>query len=331
VLSALVCLIASILPQDPSAQRPALREPQKLLTRVAVIGASVADGKGLETEVGARTAFAELVHASLRSAHENPIDLAAPRAWIQFDSNLRQWTAGAVARKATLVIAPDVLWWAAIAPAAEREGRISRSLSALERIDVPLLLGDLPDMAHLATALKTDFSLSVGQLPTPEELLALRQRLEGWSKPRGNVVLVPLARWHAAALAGQRIELRGNAFAAEESRRLVQTDRFHPSLDGSLLFLVSAWDELAKAWPGAPLDGVDWSIASTRQRLMEQKSADRAEESARRRRLEDSGRTPPAPAPEPLPPDKQPHRRARGGGEGGGDGGGGEKGGRGGG
>ncbi len=307
MLSALVCLIASILPQDPSAQRPALREPQKLLTRIAVIGASVADGKGLETEVGARTAFAELVHASLRSAHENPIDLAAPRAWIQFDSNLRQWTAGAVARKATLVIAPDVLWWAAIAPAAEREGRISRSLSALERIDVPLLLGDLPDMAHLATALKTDFSLSVGQLPTPEELLALRQRLEGWSTPRGN------------------------AFAAEESRRLVQTDRFHPSLDGSLLFLVSAWDELAKAWPGAPLDGVDWSIASTRQRLMEQKSADRAEESARRRRLEDSGRTPPAPAPEPLPPEKQPHRRARGGGEGGGDGGGGEKGGRGGG
>lgn len=309
-----------------------MREPEKLFNRVAVIGASVADGLGLDADVGARTSFAELVHAGIKVPHESPIDLATPRAWVQFDSNLRQWTAGAVARKATLVIAPDVLWWAAIAPPLERDGRMGRALNALERIEVPLLLGDLPDAAHLAAALPTDFALPVGNLPTPEELSALRARLESWAKPRTNVVIVPVARWHAAALAGQRIELRGNAFAADESKRLIQKDRLHPALDGSLLLLTSAWNELYSAWPTLPAASVDWSIASVRQRLLEQKAGDRAEESARRRKAEEIGRTPPPPPPQPIPEEKQPHKRSRGGGGDGGDGdGGGEKGGRGGG
>ncbi|MFM7281086.1 MAG: hypothetical protein ACKO32_04820 [Planctomycetia bacterium] len=335
MLFALLCLAGFGIPQDANVQgpvqRPALREPEKLFSRVAVIGASIADGSGLDSEVGARTSFAELVHAGLKSPHEAPIDLGTPRAWLQYDANLRQWSAGAMARKATLVIAPDVLWWAAVAPDLERNARMGRALSALERIEVPLLLGDLPDLSHLAAALPGDFPVAVGNLPTPEELKELRAQLGEWTRAHTNVVLVPVARLHAAALAGSAIELRGNQWAGDDSRRLLQKDRCLPALDGSLLFLTSGWDELAKAWPTLSTETIDWSIASVRARLMEQKSADRAEESARRRRAEESRRTPPPPPPEPVPPKKQPHKRSRGGGDGGDGDGGGEKGGRGGG
>lgn len=312
MLFALIACAGLLVPQDnPRLQ---LREPEKLFTRVAVIGASVADGQGLLTEVGARTSFAELVDASLRSAHGTPIDLATPRAWVQYDGNLRQWTVGAVARKATLVLAPDYLWWAAIAPEAEREGRLARALTALERIEVPLLLGDIPDFSHLAAALPTDFSLPVGHLPTQAECAALRERVQNWAKTQAWVVLVPYSNLYLQAQRGAPFELRGNRWAQEESKRWIQADRFHPSLEGNLLLLIASYDELSKAWPTLSMESIDWSIASIRQRLMEAKSADRAEEAARARKRAETERTPPPPPPEPIPVEKEPRRKRQGGG-----------------
>ena len=146
----------------------------------------------------------------------------------------------AIGEAPTVVVALDFLFWygygelpeagadpganADASPSERRLARLERGLRVLDRVECPILVGDLPDM-HEAIGLM----LSRRQVPDRDTLARLNERIRAWAEERDRVTLVPLADLAERMRRGEALEIAGFTWSAEDARRLLQLDRLHPS------------------------------------------------------------------------------------------------------
>ena len=123
----------------------------------------------------------------------------------------------------------------------QRMARFEQGLSLLAEFEVPVLVGDLPDMRGAATRL-----LSPQQVPSEQVLGKLNERLKQWAKEHENVTLVPLAETvKQLKVDGVTLPLASGAEKTPPGA-LLQGDRLHATRLG-VAFLVHRLQEPLRA------------------------------------------------------------------------------------
>ncbi|MGA0871975.1 MAG: hypothetical protein ACO3SJ_03790 [Phycisphaerales bacterium] len=159
------------------------------------------------------------------------------------------------------ILAIDFLFWFAygafdakgdrIFEESQRDALFEFGLSLLDSIEVPILVGDLPDVRGANPRM-----LSRWQVPSVETLERLNARLRAWAEARPHVRIFPLAERTRIALedrgpptnapgtGGPRedpIESGKDSASSEPpGAPLIQRDRLHPTFEGLVLMTDAA-------------------------------------------------------------------------------------------
>ncbi len=251
--------------------------PAGLFDRVVLIGASATAGYGayapveVNGEVIRRPInMAHIVDAALPGAHE-PI-----RSHASFLFFTRPHTFGPAfvrqAREAdpTLVIAVDFLFWygyGIVGGADQTQARLDlleRGLALVDSIEAPVVVGDFPDMSKAV-----GFMLTARQMPSPDALEALNDRLYDWAGQRDNVVVMPLAEFTRDLTSGAIDRIGPYAWPPEARRDVLQPDHLHPTLDGLIATVQSVTESLAAHYGDDVRDGLDLDRSAVRTRVIE--------------------------------------------------------------
>ena len=166
------------------------------------------------------------------------------------------------------ILAIDFLFWFAygaydahgerIVDEAQRDGLFEFGLSLLESIDVPILVGDLPDVRGANPRM-----LSRWQVPSVETLARLNARLRAWADAKPHVRIFPLSERTRIALEDRgpprsRDSSAGPREDAAPQREpllppLLQRDRLHPTFEGLVLMTQAAVQSMGDLPAFAPL------------------------------------------------------------------------------
>ncbi len=229
---------------DASAQDPApSAEPAPPLTRVALIGASVSAGAGnaAELELGKDARLGAFLDAMLADEHAASEIHDFGDMW--FFSNPRKkgrmQLEKALETKPTAIVACDFLFWFAFGQDEEGDRRrapgLAEGLELLESIEVPLLIGDLPNIEH-ALAGKGPLGgplVSRDMFPSEAERLAMNATIRSWAKARPSVEVLALDSIMTAMREGQEMEVHGNRWKPASLEEVLQRDLLHPNVRGS--------------------------------------------------------------------------------------------------
>lgn len=209
--------------------------------RVSVIGASASAGFGCilreERADGPYAADFRLIDMVRLACPELELVTSDLSSGFFFNAPVRNGTR-AVDRslefRPDCVIALDFLFWYCygddnhegkrLQDESQRLEKLERGLAELARFDVPVLVGDIPDMAPAVGRM-----LSRAQMPKPETLEALNRRLAEWVAGRANIRLVPLARMQRQLMEEGILELYGRRLEATKESPLLQRDKLHPA------------------------------------------------------------------------------------------------------
>lgn len=141
-----------------------------------------------------------------------------------------------VAYEPSLVVAIDFLFWYAYGgtrnaadPAQYRTEKFERGLALLEKIEAPIILGNLPDM-HKSIGVM----LSAGQVPSVQTIHALNIRVKEWAKDKPNVFLVDSHRVVTNLMNDDRVQVFGHTWPAGSQSTLLQADMLHPTFEGTV-------------------------------------------------------------------------------------------------
>jgi len=202
------------------------------VSRVAVIGASMSAGFGIGASFpDGAVNLADVVNASIVGTHETPRSLATSLVYLNWPAYAERTMATLAKDPPTALVAIDYLFWSVhgVKSDAEREKQLASALAGLEKLSVPILVGDLPDVTS-ATVVPSP-AITRAMLPSPSLRDAANARIRDWAKQHANVTVIPLA------------DLL-KSLSESEAGRLLQADRLHPTLDG----LATIWIAAANAW-----------------------------------------------------------------------------------
>lgn len=137
-----------------------------------------------------------------------------------------------------LVIAADFMFWFGYGrvpptPGGEGDARLElqqKAFSLLDRFECPIVVGDYPDMRGAHPKM-----LSPGQIPAPEVLKALNERLYQWAEQRPRVHVFALSSWVANVKAEEESLVYDGERVPLSSEVLLQTDRLHATRLGMVL------------------------------------------------------------------------------------------------
>lgn len=255
----------------PTQASPGGPDDAPALRRVVVVGASLSHGFGLE-DSGAKLTFADVVEASLRAPHE---PVRSKTSLLFFASPIptgKSQVEAAAAEKPTLVVGIDFLFWygyGIFASEADRLAMLEKGLSELERFECPILVGDFPDVGDAARSPDGTRPglLAPEQIPAPSTRQKLDERLRAWAAARKNVVVVPLGDLVARRTSGQDLVIHGNRWPAASLGDLVQPDRLHPTLAGSIALWLGSLDALVAGRNDVPVSAFDWDARKIAERL----------------------------------------------------------------
>lgn len=256
LLLAGLCQQAALVAQD--AARP----------RLHIIGASVSGGFTDGPLFGAEKQGESVSLLRLLSAwcgDEAKVSTHPPMAmWGLFrdpDKIGRDELRLAARRRPDAVVAVDFLFWFAYGyvrgdPEVQRPARFERGLSLLDELEVPMVVGDLPDMRGAAARM-----LNERQIPSPAMLTRLNARLAAWSKARGDVTIAPVARLlRELKTSGGALPLADGPFAAPPGA-LLQQDRLHATRLGMALLAFRLQGTLQRQFPAtSPLRARAWTF-----------------------------------------------------------------------
>jgi hypothetical protein len=266
LLRSLSCLLLV-----PLAAQGAAPVPKPL--RVHIVGASVSggfeDGPATgATEQGESVPLVAVLKAwagdDARVTTHNPLRMQG--LFLDPPKLGAEQIEGALRAKPDVLVAFDFPFWFAYGhvdrggeggEAKARADRLAGGLDLLARLDVPMLVGDLPDMQGAARRM-----LSPRQIPAPDLLEQLNAQLAAWAAARPNVHLVPLGSL-VRTMKDQGVELP----LADGSLRtppgaLLQGDRLHATRLGMAFLGLSLQGPLCAAFPaGHPLRQRAWTLA----------------------------------------------------------------------
>ena len=127
----------------------------------------------------------------------------------------------------------------------------------LDRFDCPIVLGDYPDMRGAHPKM-----LSASQIPEPDVLKKLNERLQQWAEKRPRVHVFALSRWIRSVKAEEESLVYDGERRFLPSKVLLQTDRLHATRLGMALLayriLPSVREAVAEpstllvGWPDMP-------------------------------------------------------------------------------
>src|SRR5690606_14335795 len=166
---------------------------------------------------------------------------------------------------------------------------LERGLAWLEDLEVPVIVGDFPDM-RAATEVPSAYGfpmLRPGQVPAAATLERLNARMKEWTDAKPSRVLVTLDGLHRALSEGCKVAVRDNEWSGEDLGRLLLEDQLHPSVEGNIALVLLALDSLVKADVGFGEDDVVWDAVRVRERLDEATRAEREKALERDRRAEE--------------------------------------------
>lgn len=231
MLSALLVLALSPLAaQAPEA--PSKPAEVRVLERIAVVGASVSAGYHAEARL------AEMLAASLRQApSKSPADVATEMLFLTMGKGAQSQLQRISKSKPTLIVGIDFAFWFGYGssdfdsqPLASEEARLElfdKGIALLDGVETTLVISDFPDMSPAVGRM-----LLPAQLPKPETLEKLNQRLAEWAKPRANVIVIPMSTWMNELRAKKPITLGEKTFEPAVTATWMQSDGLHPTAAG---------------------------------------------------------------------------------------------------
>jgi hypothetical protein len=261
---------AAASPADPLAAP--FRRP---LDRIVILGASMSCGFGVRMRATApdgqplsmRVNLAELI----ATASGRPDLVAADLSTQVYFTDPRRIAARtareALAARPDLVLALDWIFWngyglqGPAGPARDCTDRLSLLEAALEQLEplaasgVPVVLGDFPDM-HAAIG---GGMIAASMVPDPACLAQLNRQLAAWATPYPNVAILKLSSVVQATLADRAVVAQGREWSKATVGTLVQRDRLHPTLAGTMVVLAASLDQADRLTGGragvtVPLD-----------------------------------------------------------------------------
>lgn len=208
------------------------------LERIGVIGANVSAGYGDTTPL----------HVELREVIVPPhavFDASSSAMFVRPDEIAQVQLGVMRLRSVRMVVAVDFLFWfaAGIKPSAQRDHDLERGLAMLDTLDVPLFVGDLPDVHGADPRM-----ISPRQIPSVEDLRRLNARIDAWIASRPQAHKLPLAAWTRTFERGEPVEILG--VVVQTGPQLMQDDRLHPSPLGQALLAALVMERVVAALGG---------------------------------------------------------------------------------
>jgi len=224
----------------PASPVAAAAEPTKS-HRVAIIGASASAGFGCvlrETREDGEHALGfrlvDMVRLACPELELVTSDLASGFFFLAPVKNGAASAKRAAEFKPDCILALDFLFWYCYGDDAPEGGRLVEEsqrlaklelgLKELERFDVPVLVGDIPDMSPAVGRM-----LSPAQMPAKDTLAKANARFAEWAAARANIVVVPLASMQRQLMEERALEIRGVRLEGTAETPLLQRDQLHPA------------------------------------------------------------------------------------------------------
>jgi len=258
-------------------ETPATLEAPPVLQRVFCLGASASGGYGWNIELKTRAKVGLLLDQMLVGERPASTDLGSSMLFQAPERMGASQIDAALEGDASLVVGIDFLFWFAYTPRRERSATVSRldrleeGLAQLDRLDCPVVVGDIPDMRVALTGegFMGQPLLQPYMVPASEDFPVLNARVREWAADREDTVVVPMHEFVRRAIEGEVLEVRGNRWDAKKIREFLQADMLHPTVEGAFGLLTLALDELVRGCEGLDDVHVDWDVAAARVRLLE--------------------------------------------------------------
>ncbi len=252
--------------------------------RIVVIGASVSDGFGVRLRTrqpdGSQPVMPVTLATLLRAAAKAPEVEVRTHATSMFFSNPEAFAKTSVERavqdRPTLVLAIDWIFWSAygwrgvegkpMKACDDRRALLESGLKALEPLaatGVPIVLGDLPDMRQAIEG----GMLTEAMVPDAACLAQLNARLKAWVDAHPSVMLLDLSDVVRRTLADQPVRACNRDWCVTDLGPMLQKDRLHPTLNGTLAVVAAALDAADHRTGGACSKAFDLDPATIRARL----------------------------------------------------------------
>jgi hypothetical protein len=248
--------------------RPAEPTAQPALPRVHVIGASLSGGfrDGPMTgaaEPGDTVALHQVLkgwcgeHA--RATTQPPLEMMS--MFTNPEAIGERQLQAALKAKPDAVVALDFPFWFAYGYVKGDEGparhaRFTKGLAMLEKLEVPVLVGDLPDMKGATRRM-----LAPEQVPSAAVLKELNERLAAFAKQHANVRLVAIAELtRVMKEQGVPLPLATGPLPTPPGA-LLQGDKLHPNRLGMAMVGYTIQDALRSLFPeGHALRAQQWTF-----------------------------------------------------------------------
>lgn len=289
--------LALLACQSTPAPAPAAEAPALPPARIAVVGASASRGWGLSLELEVDSSISPFLDAALTLPHEELLNLSDGLMFMNPEGTGREQLEAALAFEPTLLIAADYAFWFGYggfnSPLEERLDRLDRGLKRLESFECPVLIGDFPDMSPAAAGSSPLRAgkpiIDARQIPSPEHLVALNERLRSWAKGRANIHLFPMSSFAERLRDAQPLKLRAGEVAAADKPGLLQEDLLHPTVKGTAVFTLLLLDQLVQDGVLSEQD-VEWDLTKVEAAAWEATRAERDKLRRRRERREERKR-----------------------------------------
>jgi len=245
-------MLLAILLHLPLAAATPAQPVDPALERIAVVGASASAGWGLRGEWGVSLSMEDFVEATLREPAQRVLGLGDGFFFMDPVMKGPKQIEKAAAIEPTLVVALDFLFWFGYGevPDDYRLRRLDEGLRELDTFECPILVGDLPDMSPATKGTSPIGPLIFpAQIPAPEVLEQLNERIHAWASERERVVLVPLAAFVERTRTARRLELLGNVWEGDLGERFTQADLLHPTIEGTTVMLLLAYEAALRVHP----------------------------------------------------------------------------------
>ncbi len=307
-----LALILAGLAGDARGAADAPPKPEvALFSRAMVVGWEISEGFGLKAELGAPGDLGDIVEATLLFPHP-PIERRTfPTTAVaggQFQA--------AVGARASLIVAVDYLIPFVYSDAGSDEKRLANVETELQRLgttQIPLVLGTVPDLTSASKILNP--LVPPKFLPQPETLTRVNERIVAWAREHTNVFVAPIAAEYAHIEAGEPFGVRASAWPKSWLSEMIQKDRVHTRLHGSIAAWLLGLDALCTTRKEIDPASFDWSANSIFRKVYASKEGLRraaATEIVDTLKLPPN-RPPPGPPPRPLvDPDEEVRRKERG-------------------
>lgn len=223
-----------------------------ILNRVVVTGASVSAGFGLKTppikgDLGAYpVTMKHIMEAVINSEHED-VHFYSDMMFFRNPSEFgHTFIEKIIEYEPTLVVGIDFLFWFGYGSTGlfeestkYRLEKFESGLQLLDKIDAPIIIGDLPDM-HRAIGKM----LSARQVPDAETIHKLNVRLRDWAKEHPNVTIIPVHDLIESLLNDNEITVHESTWPAGSQSKLLQKDMLHTTLEGTVIASLMIVDAL---------------------------------------------------------------------------------------